>query len=112
MNLEIDKRCEGARYSDILNELITALLGKEVLRLEYEADYSGYVDIDVLLEDGRVISYKYWYGSCSGCDGWIELPEKQIKERMKAEMQQEATFFESLESYGKWRKMVNKENER
>ena len=110
MNLEIDKRCEGARYSDILNELITELGGKEVLRLEYESDYSGYVDIDVLLEDGRVISYKYWYGSCSGCDDW-EL-RSLTDEDIKQEMRQEATFFDNLESYNKWREMVNKENER
>lgn len=64
--LEIAKMCEHARYSDNLENVVNSLNGQEVLRLQYLSDYQGDVDIDVLLEDGRVFSYQYYYGSCSG----------------------------------------------
>jgi uncharacterized protein (UPF0303 family) len=95
---------ESARYSGGLESVINNLGGEEVLRLSYEADYQGYVDIDVLLNDGRVFSYRYYYGSCSGCDEWEnrELTSEQIEE----EMLQAATFFESVGEYNKWRETV------
>jgi len=94
-----------ARYSDLLVEVLNALKVKQLLRKEYEDDYSGYVDVDALLEDGRVFSYKYWYGSCSVCDEWEdrELSGDEIKD----EMMLEATIFDSLGEYEKWRKMTD-----
>jgi hypothetical protein len=99
--LPINQMCEYARYSDILEELINELHGVEVLRLDYMSDWQGFVDIDVLLEDGRVFSYKYYYGSCSGCDDW--LARNLSDEEIKQEMMQEATIFSNLEAYNAWR---------
>lgn len=97
------------RYSECLKELVKSLGGIEVLCLDYDCDYSGYIDIDVLLEDGRVFSYKYYYGSCSGCDEWEarELSDDEIIEVMK----QECTIFDNRYQYDKWRRMVNGESE-
>lgn len=102
--LNIKELTENARYSYILDEVINLIGGKEVLRIEYESDWSGYVDIDVLLDDNRVFSYKYNYGSCSGCDEWEanELDKNDIKEIML----QESTIFDNIDSYNKWRLMV------
>lgn len=99
---------EVARYSEVLSDVASALGGKKVLRLDYESDYQGYVDIDVLLSDGRVFSYMYSYGSCSGCDEWEarDLSDEQIGEAML----QEATFFASIGAYNDWRKKVNDES--
>ncbi len=100
---------EGARYSEVLSDVVFNLGGEKVLRLDYEGGYQGHVDIDVLLSDGRVFSYKYWYGSCSGCDEWEarDLSDEQIGEVML----QEATFFASIDAYNDWRKKVNDAND-
>lgn len=96
----------GGRYSDILEELLASLVAVKELRCEFEDDYQGFVDVDAELSDGRVFSYKYWYGSCSGCDGWEadDLSDSQIMD----EMRQECTIFDTMEQYEEWRKMVNK----
>ena len=71
MNKTLYDLTEQCRYADDLDILIESLGGyKRVLRLDYEADYSGHVDVDLELNDGRIFSYQYWYGSCSGCDDW------------------------------------------
>lgn len=98
--LKIKEMCKGSRYSDILEKLINRIGGVEVLKLDYESDYQGHVDIDVLLNDGRVFSYKYYYGSCGVCDDWEDrvLSDDEIEK----EMEQEATFFNNKEMYEKW----------
>ena len=75
--INICEEVDGCRYCSNLQKVIDRLGGEKILRLEYESDYQGYVDIDVLLSDGTVMSYYYSYGSCSGCDScdaedWIE----------------------------------------
>jgi hypothetical protein len=105
MDFNVKILTEDARYSDILQRLLEKLGGKEVLRLKYESYYSGFVDIDVALIDGKVLSYFYNYGSCLGCDEWENkgLTDNQIQ----GVMQQEATFFDSVEQYQKWLELKN-----
>lgn len=102
--LIIEELVEGARYSSILESLINDLGCIKVLRLNYESNYSGYVDIDVLLKNKKVFSYKYYYGSCSGCDDWEGrgLEHNQIM----AEMYKKATIF-SIKEYKAWIRMNN-----
>lgn len=102
--LDIKKACDDARYSENLQQVISKLRGEEILRLSYESDYQGDVDIDVLLSDGRVFSYNYNYGSCSGCDEWESrgLSDNEIE----ATMLSEATIFDSRKQYDKWRKTI------
>lgn len=87
----------STRYADILMKLLNDLKFESILKLKYENDYSGSVDIDVLLKDGRVFSYYYSYGSCYGCDDWEHrnLSDKIIK----LEMLREATFFKDMQEY-------------
>ncbi|MCP3924537.1 MAG: hypothetical protein GY714_18340 [Desulfobacterales bacterium] len=108
MKEKITEVCEQARYTDILEDLIEELGGDKILSCNYESDYQGYVDIDVLLNDGRIFSYNYYYGSCSGCDCWehAEHSNEKIIEIMK----KEATFFDNIEYYNKWKLLVDKEN--
>lgn len=104
--INIEEKTEGARYSENLQAVLENLKAKEILFLEYESDYQGFVDIEVLLEDGRIFSYKYWYGSCSGCDDWEarELTDNQIE----AEMLKDAAFFDNIEQYNEYIKMKKK----
>lgn len=85
------------RYSDNLLNVLRKLKAVEILRLEYLADYQGDLDIDVLLKDGRVFSYAYSYGSCSGCDDWESrhLTEAEIEEEMLIE----CSIFPDKDSY-------------
>lgn len=103
--LKIYEELEYARYTDNLKSVIEKLGGGvEFLRKEYEADYQGSVDVDILLNDGRVFSYYYGYGSCSGCDEWEarELSDEEIE----AVILQECTIFDTRESYEQWRENV------
>jgi hypothetical protein len=106
--LNIYDICEHARYSDNLAQVIENLKGTEVLRLEYEADYQGFVDIDVLLMDGSVFSYNYSYGSCSFCDEWEneELTDSEIE----SQMLRESTIFSDITAYQEWRENVKRTN--
>lgn len=111
----------NCRYADLLEKILINLGAKKILRSDYEADYQGHVDVDVLLEDGRVFSYKYSYGSCSGCDVWearyyrdvyydpddddrykdlSDIADRNVME----DMLEEATFFKDMPSYLLWRK--------
>jgi hypothetical protein len=104
MSLEVEKMVEECRYSEILEKVINDLNPEKVLRLDYYSCYQGHVDIDVLLKDGRVYSYYYSYGSCSGCDEWESehLSDEIIYEEMK-----NATYFSNIEHYDRWRGMCN-----
>ena len=107
--LDIIEMVGGARYSTFLNDVVNELKGVNVLRLEYdESDYQGFVDIDVLLENGKVFSYMYNYGSCSGCDTWEA--EGYSYEQIKQIMLKESTMFDNIELYNKWRLMVENKN--
>ena len=104
--LDIVEATEDARYSSVLEEVVRELGGVEILRLDYCSDYSGHVDIDVLLASGSVFSYKYWYGSCSGCDEWED--RNLTCEEIKGVIYREATFFDSLDGYKTWIEMRGK----
>jgi hypothetical protein len=98
--LDIMSMVKNARYSEQLEYVINTLGGVTVLFLNFEADYQGFVDIDVLLSNGLVFSYYYTYGSCSGCDEWENrnLGSDEIEQIMIFE----STRFSSLESYNNW----------
>jgi len=97
----------SGRYSEILRKVLGSLSAKEVLYESFEDNYQGDVDVDVLLEDGRVFSYRYSYGSCSGCDTWEAdgLSDDKIAESMT----REATFFDNEERYKAWAKKTRKQ---
>ena len=98
--INICEEVDGCRYCSNLQKVIDRLGGEKILRLEYESDYQGYVDIDVLLSDGTVMSYYYSYGSCSGCDSWEaeDLDDAGIESAMLQEM----TFFSNIHEYNLW----------
>jgi hypothetical protein len=97
--MKISKYVENARYSDALETVINDLKPLHLKWLDYESNWQGYVEIDVLLENGQVFSYEYTYGSCSGCDEWESrgLSDYEIQE----EMIKGAVIYSSMETYMK-----------
>ena len=97
----------SGRYSDCLRSLLYDLGAKQVLFEDFEDGYSGHIDVDVLLKDNRIFSYRYDYGSCSGCDEWesrgISEYEENYFEMVKNIMKTEATFFDDFTDYDIWK---------
>lgn len=108
MKINLTELTDNARYSDNLDELLHDLKVKKILDLKYESDYQGFVDVSALLKDGRVFSYLYYYGSCSGCDEWEA--ENLTDDEIKAEMKRGATYFKSVDTYNKFDKKRRKSN--
>ncbi len=98
--LHTDIGWSGCRYGDNLFNVLCRLNTKEIMRSNYENDYEGFVDVDALLDDGRVFSYNYSYGSCGGCDEWEsrELTDAEVENTMM----QEATYFDNIAQYNEW----------
>jgi len=60
-----------ARYADILGELLLDMGCTELIKLDYLADYQGFVEVaGYIRERDEVFIYRYNYGSCAGCDEW------------------------------------------
>ena len=97
----------GCRYGDCLADVLNELGAVKVLREQYVKDYQGEVDVDVLLKDGRIFSYYYSYGSCSGCDTWEA--KGYDDDEIKREMKMKATYFSSMNEYSQWLKMRERE---
>lgn len=59
--------------------------------------YGGSIDVDILLTDGRILSYEYNFDSC--CDRFdYDHPHDKIVEDIK----QHATFFDNMNQYNSW----------
>ncbi len=98
------KVTRGCRWDECFQMAVDSLGGgKEVLFEDAYADWQGYLDMDVLLHDGRVVSYYYSYGSCSGCDPWegefsYDTQEFSVSQVMLDEM----TIFTDRAEYDRW----------
>lgn len=95
--VQLDEIENACRYSENVYSLLKKLHAVEVLDFTCNNDYQGDMDLSVLLEDGRVFSYAYSYGSCSGCDDWEarSLTDKQIED----EIARDATYFSDVSSF-------------
>lgn len=101
---------ENCRYGDVLADLLNKLGCVKLLYCHHVDDYQGDVDVDALLSDGRIYSYYYSYGSCSGCDEWEDrgLNETAIERIMR----DEATFFSGPYEYKAWLEKLSALNDR
>ncbi len=101
------KVTDDITWGDALAQAVKELGGvKEVLYLEYSDDMQGMMDVDLVLRNGKVFSYKYYFGTCSACDMWQDKfgdmeYDDQVKAVTKA-MKGEATIFNNLSDYSKW----------
>lgn len=75
----------------------------DILWEDSEAHYQGHASF--LAKKGNTYSfYEWWYGSCSGCDGWerAELSDKAIAQ----EMLETALWFEDETELRRWLDML------
>lgn len=88
------------RYGDIAEKVF----GKwDIIWEDSEADYQGHATI--LGKKGRkYVFYEWWYGSCSGCDGW-EADGKDDK-AIEKEMKDTAMWFDGKKELKDWLDML------
>lgn len=66
--------------------------------------YGGSLELDILLNDGRVVSYDYAFDSC--CD---RLDYSSEQKDIDDDIMQHATFFDDLVQYDSWVDMLPKD---
>lgn len=88
------------RYGDIAADIWGDW---DIIWEDSEADYQGHASI-LARKGNRYSFYEWWYGSCSGCDGW----EADCKSgtAIEAEMRDTAIWFESKAELKKWLTML------
>ena len=75
----------------------------DVLWEDSEADYQGHTTI--LARKGNKWSfYEWWYGSCSGCDGWES--DGKGDDAIEKEMRNTAMWFKSKKELKAWLEML------
>jgi hypothetical protein len=90
-------QAKGANFFKDWENVVNDLGAKTVLFCDVDyCSYDGWLEFDILLDDGRVISYAYGFDSC--CDRLCGADKKKIKEDIK----QESTFFDNIEQYDAW----------
>lgn len=67
----------------------------EVIGHWNEGDYQGMVATCVKLGDGRYVAYNDDYGSCSGCDSWVDASDESARS-MCIDLANGAYVFETL----------------
>lgn len=93
------------RYGDILGRVFGDW---DILWEDSEADYQGHATI--LAKKGRRYAfYEYWYGSCSGCDGWES--DGKGDDAIEKEMRESALYLDSKKELKDWLARLERPNE-
>lgn len=75
-----ESKAYGGRWSEYV---LDGWQDAEVLYEAGEADYQGSAEVLAVQRtswDGDKYIYASWsWGSCSGCDGWEDLPDAQVR---------------------------------
>lgn len=89
------------RYGDIAGKIWGDW---EILWEDAEDNYQGHASF--LAKKGtRYSFYEWWYGSCSGCDGWEA--DNASDEAIEKEMRETAIWFDNKTALKKWLKMLD-----
>jgi hypothetical protein len=90
----------GCRYGKIAGRIWGDW---EIIWEDSEADYQGHASI-LARKDGKYSFYEWWYGSCSGCDGWEAQNASDAD--IEKEMRETAIWFDNLDELRKWAEML------
>jgi len=98
---------EEKDFFELWEDAFVTLGAQEVLFCT--SDYWGYggsIDIDILLSDGRVLSYSYAFDSC--CD---RLEGTDAGSDIEDDIKESATYFDNLAQYDAWVDTLPKEDD-
>lgn len=85
------------RYADGHDEQMEGLFkNSKVIGHWNEGNYQGTVATCVQLPDGRFVLYNDYYGSCSGCDSWVDATDEEVKS-MCIDLSNGAYIFDNLD---------------
>lgn len=89
------------RYGDVAGQIWGDW---SILWEDSEASYQGHASF--LAKKGRRYAfYEWWYGSCSGCDGW--KADNATDETIEKEMRDTAIWFNGKGELKKWLTMLS-----
>ncbi|HSE02929.1 MAG TPA: hypothetical protein VLK35_02150 [Methylomirabilota bacterium] len=97
-----DTTSSQCRYGDIAGNIWGDW---NILWEDAEADYQGHASF-LAEKGGKYSFYEWWYGSCSGCDGWEA--DGASDEAIEAEMRSTAIWLDSKEELKRWAEMLDK----
>jgi hypothetical protein len=89
------------RYGDVAERIWSDW---EILWEDSVDDYQGHATI-LAKKENKYSFYEWWYGSCSGCDGW-EADGKD-DEAIEKEMRETALWLDSKKELKKWLDMLD-----
>ena len=102
MNIPYSKTVASTcRYGEVAERLWGEW---EILWEDSDADYQGHASI-LAKKGNKYAFYEWWYGSCSGCDGW-EADGKD-GDAIEKEMRDTALWFDSKKQLKTWLDMLN-----
>ncbi len=92
----LETTADKCRYGEIARVIFGDW---EILWEDSEANYQGHASI-LAKKDNQYAFYEWWYGSCSGCDGWEadDATDAQIEK----EMRDTTIWFESKQELKNW----------
>lgn len=89
-----ETRAYECRWSELFEELIGDWL---VIWEESEVDYQGHARV-LAYKDDRFCYAEWFYGSCSGCDPWEDMPHDEAL----AEATRDVMFFNDAIATWNW----------
>lgn len=84
------------RYGEVAEEIWGTW---DIIWEDSESDYQGHASF-LAEKDGKYCFYEWWYGSCSGCDGW-EADGKSDDE-IEQEMRDTALWLDDIDQLKVW----------
>lgn len=87
---------DQCRYGDIAERIWGDW---DIIWEDSEADWQGHASF-VAEKDGKYCFYEWWYGSCSGCDGWES--DGSSEDEIEAEMRDTALWIDSKDEMMRW----------
>lgn len=95
-----DTVAQSCRWSEYAEELIGDW---SILWEDSESDYSGAARV-LAYKQGQLRYLEWYYGSCSGCDSYEEMSEKDIRKEFETNVMM---VFKDMDIFCNWMKMLS-----
>jgi hypothetical protein len=102
VKIHTDKLSE--RTKKLLEEVLVEYGAKEIIRIEEDGTYDGYLDVDFMLENGWILSLHLDYNYDFNSSG--QYPFEYSDEEIKWGIRTAIDYHLSMEEYEAWRNEV------